>query len=569
MSRARLLDALILLLLFCAGVAVRLPLVPLLDFSSDATDPIVSALRMLESWNPFLGDSARFGYGRSLSYVPLVAGVDDGLSGFALRRIAIQALIAPVVYVSVRMLTPKGGRSHFQWGEELVVVCCALTPAVLLVVHQDLLLNLLWGHHGYLGPEWAALMVLGFCGLLTGSTLWIWPVLMGVSLAMCVMNHPYALSLASLLWVVWVEGRENRDPWRSRSALMAAGLASLALLPHAIYLVLTPGGAADVFESVVSPAALSVTRPVEVAQGLFSHVDAPSALLFSLSVLIALSLPMFSAGLAGGGLTARAISPVGMGAALSFAALLLLGLASRQVHNWHWRMLLPLMAVCVGLVLSWLAAELTSRVGEKRGPRVLAWMVAVFLSVLLSQAVAAGYRSFQSPAEQPRESLLQFGQIERLYAALEEQALELPWTLVAVGSPPEQSYARLLPLGLQRALSSESALAFSSSEEHWLRGPTAFYFEGSATWIDRLAEEELIRAAELLWRGQRSLAVRVDSRERSLAAIRALCAASESRAIRVDSPRDLIALLMMVGLVEEQESQQNLDFPPSCLRLAY
>ncbi len=568
MSRARLLDGLILLLLFCAGVAVRLPLVPLLDFSSDATDPIVSALRMLESWNPLQGSSARFGYGRSLSYVPLVVGVDDGLSSFVLRRIVAQALIAPVTYLSVRMLTSKGGEPHRRWGEEIASVSCAAAAAGLLVVNQDLLQNLLWGHHGYLGPEWAALLALGFSGLLAGSNLMVWAALTGISMAMCVMNHPYAISLAPLLWVVWNAGREDREEQRSRAALIAGGLALLTMLPHAAYLLLSPGGTADILESVVSPSAFSIVRPVEVAQGLFSNIDRSSALLFAGSLLFALSVPMSSAGPTGDGLLARSLSRVGMGAALSFAVLLLLGLASRQVHNWHWRMLLPLGVACVGLVLAWLAAQLRSSASDWGGARVFALLGAILVVGLLFQTMAAGYHSFQSPAEQPRESLLQFGHVERIYAAMEQDSGDAPWTLFAIGSPPEQSYARLLPLGLQRVLSPGSLLAFSTLAEDSSRGPTLYYFEGPAEWIERLAEHDDLKAAVLLWRGQYSLAVRVDSHSQSLAATEALCAVSTLISVRVDSPRDLVALLEMVGLAEQPVRQQFSDFPPSCLRLA-
>jgi len=550
-------------------VAVRFPLVSLLDFSSDATDPIVSALRMLQSWNPLQGSSARFGYGRSLSYVPLVVGVDDGLRGFASRRIVAQALIAPVSYVSVRMLISGAVTTDRRWGEEITSVLCAAAAAGLLVVNQDLLQNLLWGHHGYFGPEWAALLMLGFSGLLMRRNHVIWSALTGVSLAMCVMNHPYALSLAPLLWVVWSAGREDREPERSRAALIAGGVAFITMLPHAAYLLLSPGGAGDILESVVPPSVLSMSRPIEVAQGLFSNIDGPSALLFGGSLLLVLSVPLASRGPTGGGPLARPLSRVGMGAALSFTALLLLGLASRQVHNWHWRMLIPLGVACVGLALAWLVAQLRSSASHWIGVRVFLFLGACLAVALLFQTMAAGCRSFQSPAEQPRESLLQLGHIEQIYAAIEQDSGEIPWTIIAIGSPPEQSYARLLPLGLQRVLSPESPLLFSTFQGDFSDGLALYYFEGPSGWIESLAEHDDLRAAALLWRGAHSLALRVDSRSQSLAAAEALCAVSEQISVRVDSPRDLVALLEMMGLAAQPEMQQFPHFSPACLRLAH
>ncbi len=135
MKRGVLIDVFGFAFLLGVGVALRLPLVPLLDVSSDATDPMVGALRIISSWNPFLTDSPRFGYGRALSYVPLVLGAEEGLSSVAARRAVAQALVAPVTYLSMRLLLSQL-EPRVSW------VLGPLVGGLLLAVNQDLLQNL-------------------------------------------------------------------------------------------------------------------------------------------------------------------------------------------------------------------------------------------------------------------------------------------------------------------------------------------------------------------------------------------------------------------------------------------
>ena len=565
MKRVRLIDGLALFSLFFAGFAIRLPLVPLLDFSSDATDPIIGALRILESLNLFQGDSARFGYGRSLSHIPLVLGVEDGLRGFAVRRIAAQSLIAPITYLSVRMLlsardTPRLGPAHDAAG-----VLCSLAAGATLVVNQDLLQNLLWGHHGYLGPEWAALLLLGFSGLLVGRKLWAWSALSGFAFAMCVMNHPYAIVLAPLLWVAWSSARDDGDLRRSRYVVIAGCLTVITMLPHVLYVLTAPGGGEDILESLVFPATLTASRSVEVLLGLFSNIASPEALLFAGSLLWVLFAPVLEKSLPLSPSLARLIARVSLAVALAFAGLLVLGLVSRQVHNWHWRMLLPFAALCFALTLAWLVQQLKR---EKRSLRLAGFLGAILITSLLGVAINDGYDSFRDPAEPARESLLQLGQIERIYSAVELDSAREPWTVLAIGSPPEQSYARTLPLTLQRVLLPRSPLLLATSGEAWLEGPILYYLEGPQAWIEGLANAPELASPAPLWRGSRSLAWRVDSREQALAAAESICALSDDMRLRVDSPRDQFALLEMVGVAADTELVQPLSLSVSCLRLA-
>ncbi len=569
--RASLLEALLLLGLFVAALALRIPLTPLLDFSSDATDPIIAALRMMESWNPIQGDSARFGYGRALSYVPLALGVDDGLDDFVWRRAFLQSLIVPVTYLTVRMLLVGGLGRHRTVRDTVSSVAFATAAAGFLVVDQDLLQNFLWGHHGYLGPEWASLAVLGFGGLLVGEKPGPWASLLGISLGMCVMNHPYAVALTPLLGVAYLSARRDADMRRLRAALLAAVITLLMLAPHAVYLLDAPGGRADILESLVSPALLSGSRFVEVVSGLFSNILPTSALVLLLSLLLCLLAgsprltPSGSASLFLG----RLLSRFGLAGLLSLGFFLLLGMASRQVHNWHWRMLLPLGAVCFALALAWLGQRLQARESVGVSHWLLSCLPLGLLAALFCSSLVSGYQAFREPAEQPRESLLQLGHIERIYRLLEQERVDAPWTVVTLGSPPDESYARLLPLGLQRALSRHSKVSFATHQDQWLTGPSLYYVEGSEAWIAAMAAQLNQQRVEPAWLGESSLAWRVNSQSDAQVAEDTICRASVGRVVRGDGPRDLNALLEMVGLRESVGQPEELGRLPSCLSLAY
>ena len=568
MNRVRLMDGLALLVLFCLGLWIRLPLLPLLDFSSDATDPIISALRMLESLNLLQGDSARFGYGRSLSYVPLVFGMEDGLGGFAVRRMVAQALIAPVTYVSVRMLLSAPYSSRESTTDDVAGVLCSFAAGLLLVVNQDLLQNLLWGHHGYLGPEWAALLLLGVCGLLVGRTLRLWSALSGFAFAMCVMNHPYAVALAPILWVAWSGARQDGDLARARHVLIAASLTALVMLPHLAYVFVAPGGREDILESLVSSSTLSFSNSTKILEGLFSNIAAPEALLFAGSLFWVLFVPVLATSLPQSSSLGRLIARVSLAVALAFAALVVLGLVSRQVHNWHWRMLLPFAALCFALTLAWVIEQLKALSRERKSRRLAVFAATALTVSLLAVVINDGYHSFRDPAKQPVESLLQLGQIERVYGLLERDSGQAPWTIMAIGSPPEQSYARSLPLALHGVLLPNSSLSFASSSAEWLQGLTLYYLEGPPVWIDGRFRSLAEVAGSPLWRGARSLAWRLDSREQALQVAESICVVSEGLRLRVDSPRDQFALLEMLGLVTGSDGLQTPDAPVSCLRLA-
>ena len=569
MIRGRILDGLILLALLFAGVALRLPLVALFDFSSDSTDPIIAALRMLESWNFVAGDSARFGYGRALSYVPLVLGVDDGLAGFAVRRVVAQALIAPATYLSVRMLLGALHRGPLRRGEYATNVSCAVSAGALMVINQDLRQNLIWGHHGYLGPEWAALLLLGFCGLLVGAKPRLWAALSGVALGMCVMNHPYAIALTPLLWVAWSEGHAAADASRAQAVIVAAGLALVVLLPHFIYVVVTAGGTADILEAVAAhPLAFSTGRPVEVLQGLLSNLSGSDALLWALSLLVVLSVGGLWSSREEPSPLVRLVARFGLGVTLCWVSLWLLALLSRQVHNWHWRMLLPFGACCFGLALAGVIQQLRGQVRTRQVSGLVALVTLMSMMALFAMSLATGYQRFHDPPQQPVESLLQLGQIERVYGLMERHSGEAPWTVFALGSPPQQSYARALPLGLQRVLSVPSQVSFATTETDWLGGPILYYVEAPADWIAALDGQLPGDVKGPLWRGARSLAVRLDSEDQLRAFSAAICSENAGRLVRVDSPRELVALLEMVGLANAPPTSQHLSLPSSCLHLA-
>jgi len=565
MRRAAGVDALAVLLLFGLGVALRLPLLPLLDVSSDATDPIVTALRILESWNPFLTDSPRFGYGRSLSYVPLVVGSHDGLVTVAFRRAVAQACVAPVTYLAMRMLV-----SRFELRASSLLG--PLLAALLLVVNQDLLQNLLWGHHGYFGPEWAAVLLLGFAGLLVGSRVQLWGLLTGLALAMCVMNHPYAVAASAAPVVAWRCARAQADGERARAALLSLGVAAVAFVPHALYLAIAPDHSVglDLAESVVPASRLGLGWPPEVVSGLLSNVARGEAGLFAAALLAALLAGRLASLVALPARFSRVMAPLALATLATLAGLLLLGLVSRQVHNWHWRMLLPFGCACTGLVLSWLGHQLELGDGRARtaAGRSLLFSVAALTLMLaaMTWVFRDGVHAYTHPAEQPRESLLQLSQVERVYGLLEARSNAGPWTVLGHGLPPQESYARTLPLALQRVLSPGSDLAFAASPGAWLQGPTLIYLEGPAAWLDAIADRSAAAPASTLWRGAASLALRVDSHTAALRVGAALCAASGGAPFSDTGPRDALALLAEMGLAEDFVAEARLPAGNSCGR---
>jgi hypothetical protein len=549
MSRGALVDALAVLLLFCLGVALRLPLIPLLDVSSDATDPIVSALRILDSWNPFLTDSPRFGYGRSLSYVPLVLAGQDGLATAALRRAVAQACVAPVTYLAMRMLV-----SRFELRPSFVLG--PLLAGLLLVVNQDLLQNLLWGHHGYFGPEWAAVLLLGFAGLLVGVRVRLWGLVTGLALAMCIMNHPYAITALAVPLVAWHWARRRDEVARSRAALLALGAAALALLPHGLYLLSAPANSVglDLVESLVPASRLSLAWPLQVVSGLLSDVATGEAALFAAALLALLAAGRFASLMTVPPQLSRVMTPLGLATLATLAGLLVMGLVSRQVHNWHWRMLLPFGCACSGLVLTWLGYQLELGEGGGRSatrrPLLLSVAALTLMLAGMTWVFRDGVHAYTHPAEQPRESLLQLSQVERVYGLLEADADAGPWTVLAHGLPPEQSHARTLPLALQRVLSPGSEVVFAASPGAWLQGATLIYFEGPGPWIDAVAAGSAAAPASTLWRGTASLALRTESHTAALRVGAALCAASAGAPFSDASPRDGLALLAEMGLAD-------------------
>ncbi len=565
MKRVFLVDGLSVLLLFVLGAALRLPLVPLLDVSSDATDPIVGALRIIWSWNPFLTDSPRFGYGRALSYVPLVLGSEDGLSTVATRRALVQALVAPVTYLSMRVLL---SRQEFRPS----LLLGPLFAALLMVVNQDLLQNLIWGHDGYLGPEWASLLLLGFAGLLVGERVYLWAGLSGLSLAMCAMNHPYAIAAVTVLAVAWWSARRGSDPGRARAALFALAVAALAVLPHLAYLLLSPGSnlSGDLLESISTSPSAGSAWPWQLLSGLFSNIAGQEAVVFSVALVLGLAHRPLSRLLPMTAEMRRVMSPLIGSTAAVFAGLLLLGLISRQVHNWHWRMLLPFVTASLGMVLAWLGASLEPGGRDWQQSRVRAFAAGLLglglLLGLMSHSFRLGTDAYIEPAEGARESLLQLSQVERISGLLQSAGEAEPWTLVAYGVPPEQTYARTLPLALNRVLQPSSKVILAGTRSQWLQGPILFYFEGPGSWIDGVAAHAGVVDATTLWRGTESLAVRADSPEVAMGLGLAVCAASAGAPLAADSPRESLALLSAAGLADGSLVGEPLLDPSPCVR---
>lgn len=343
--RDRSVDAAVAASLLVLGALFRLPLAPMLDTTGDSLDPIRQAYWILHG-APLVGKVAGwvFGYGRELSYLPLLLGRPEGLVGVAVRRALLQAAVPAVAYLAARAVTRRGEAGT---GGRIG----PLVSAAVLAAHPGLLDTLVSGHRTYLAVEWGAVASVALVGLLTGRAKALAAATLGLALPMMAMNHPAATAATAAVGPVgWVVvARSGR---RGALGLLAGGSVAAAVAwPHGAALL--RGRAMGLGDSVHGVTGDGMP-PSEVLARLLGAGEPLGALPWAVAPLALL------VGLAGTrwgrypDLRARAADAAALGAAATASLVLLCGLAFglRFFEPYYVRPFLPLVAVAGGAALA-------------------------------------------------------------------------------------------------------------------------------------------------------------------------------------------------------------------------
>lgn len=396
-------DVLVVLGLFAVGLSLRLPLIPFGQTVEEALDPILSALAIRDDFRLVAPPFLHFGYGRGISWLPLVVGTPDGLLEVTLRRSVAQALVAPLVFLAGRRLIgPVPGS--------------VLAPALfglVLATSGDFLQTAISGHETYMAAEWGALALLAVASLPSAPKRAAG--LLGVCLAMAVMNHPLAAPTLLLLLLA-PGGLPRRIAW---------GSAALLLLPQALrFGVALAGGFPD--ELLPAPGngphgtlgeLLGVLRPA-------SNIDV---------LILMLALPASVWLLRGS--PRRGLAWIGC-AALGLA--LLEVIVSGSSNGWYWRPLAPLMALLGSLSL---AALLTRR----------SWVAPIAAVFACGVALASVGRT-AAAFEDSSSSLRYAGHVTGLGMWLERGREVGAWGLRAIADTQGKGRQQLAPLAVDRRL---------------------------------------------------------------------------------------------------------------------
>jgi hypothetical protein len=413
-------DAVVVLGLFAVGALLRLPLAGLGETVDETLDPILSALTFRDDFRLVHPTFFHFGYGRVLSWIPLVLGSPDGLQEVALRRGIVQALIAPTVFVAARLLlqqVPGTGRAR------------VLAPALFALVvacNEDLLHTGISGHETYMAAEWLAVVLLAI-GLLPRAPRAA-PVLLGAAVSMALMNHPLAAPAIVLLLAP--------KTWRGRG--LALGTALLVLLPQILRASTLLHGAPPPGLAAL-PALGDQGRLYEVLAVLRSAQHLDVALIVAGSPVACWVLRK---------------TPVRSLAVLACAALalalILVALAGSQ-QGWYWRPLAPMGAVLGAVAL---AVLLDDR--PKGAPVAALLLVGVCIASVLR--AGAAYEPFE-------DGLRNAGHVTRVGEFLSRHRSEAPWAVAALAVPAGQGRSQLLPLALDRRLAQKDSRLFAHGQD--------------------------------------------------------------------------------------------------------
>lgn len=378
-SRERLFDLAIVLALAAAGVAVRLWHLQWLPVHFDNTDPFIRAFAWIADWRGALGGGAspgwseliypasapwlnQFGPGLVWSYAPLVAGASSLEEAFA-RRYVVQALMAPLLYLAVRVLTRERGKAART--DVYSSRAGALVAALAVGFTGEPMGTAGIGDQTMLAPEFAALVLAG-CALALRRPGPAGFLLAAAALPWAVMIHPMSIALTPGVLVVaaalWRRGR-----WRL--VLGGGCLGLVVFLPELIQLLQLRAEQGGVLaEAVQSTNHASKTLAASAAgnlRGWWTLEPFPLGPLLLGAPGLALAGIVWRLGRRSGSWTSpgRGISAA-EAATLSYAAvcanvvgLLVTGAVVGFLLPYHWRILLPGHALALGLLVHGLAVR--------------------------------------------------------------------------------------------------------------------------------------------------------------------------------------------------------------------
>lgn len=463
--------------LLVAGVLLRLPLATFGETVDESLDPILSALAFRDHLEIVHPTFFHFGYGRGLSWVPLVLGSPDGLYEVALRRGLVQALIAPAVFLAGRLLLrqlPGAGPGR--------VLGPALF-ALVLTTNEDLLHTGISGHETYMSAEWTALAMVAL-GLLPRAPRAA-PVLLGAACSMALMNHPLAAPALVLV--------AAPKTWRGRG--LALGSALLVLAPQILR-------ASSLLHGALPPG-VAALPPLEDGGRLWQVVEVLRPAQHLDVALIMAGAPLSWMALRRSPLARLSV----LGCSACGLALLIVVAAGSQ-QGWYWRPLAPLGAVLGGVSLAALLEKL---------PRAVYAAALVWLAVALSSVARAG--AAYDPVE---DGLRNAGHVTALGHYLSARRAEAPWAIRAVALPDTVGRSQLLPLALDRRLAHEAEGLFARGEESLTR-PMLLHLEVPAGQVPTLRAELPQGSLEVVGSGLQYLLLRFPTGADSQAAIDLVC----------------------------------------------
>ena len=329
-------------------------------------------------------------------FVPFVAGASD-LAAAIERRLLVQALMALVLYFALRRSFGRPLLDGRRLSDEWPSILAALTAALAVGFTVEPFGTMTHGDESLLAPELAAVFVAAVAGVLLAGRRVLLCLACAV-LPLAVMLHPYSACYVPGLLLVMVH------VWRSggrRIVLASLGVGALFAIPEALHLghllldeqarsgmgdLLVLAGSA--FESPLDPIVLSLV-------GFVVLEPFPIGVLLLLAPLVVLhwrrngswwrpSIGEATEPPAEHDLRAGATWFTIM-TLLSLPTMLGLGIGFNLLRQYHWRPLLPALALQLGLAVFLLAHRYqnTARAGQRPGRRLAPWLLAAPAALML------------------------------------------------------------------------------------------------------------------------------------------------------------------------------------------
>ena len=395
--RTWIVDAILASCLLAFSVVVRLGVLEGAVVSGDDLWPCLEAFQLLHGGDSVPRDYLHFGPALTWLHVPVVAGASS-VSSLYLRRLVVQALVGPLIYVVLRGMLGGGGSASRRWCARFA----ALTAAVCVSFSPGMLSSLRCFHELYMAPEMTAVLGLGLLAVLRGRSRWL--LLAFALLALLGMVHPFTICLAPGLLVaavlVW-----RRGGWRVAVGAMALGAALFVPMARQLWRSMDQlrggPGLREMVPGGETSSSMLVERVVMDSVGGVLHQELiPFGLLMLLSPALATGIAVAALG-AGRRWPALAAARPFLGVLAWFAGttlaaqvtLVLAGLALGYLQPYHWRLLLPAQAIVLGLLVfggcvvvgSWLSPRLPRRLVAPVG----ALLAAVLMLVPASSTLGA------------------------------------------------------------------------------------------------------------------------------------------------------------------------------------